>query len=158
MTIDQDGRVWAQKRGGKSSVFWYRFEVPENGVLTHIHPITENVARGSDFYRSIGSPFSMQDLRFAADHNLAEIRAVTPNYTFSFRRPAGGWPDYSSFEKNANAIIRRRKKEGRNYYEESWEGRYGDQRLGRINITIYHRAAQDLAKLTGATYTRSRNK
>ena len=158
MTVDRNGNVIADKKGNKSSVSWTYAEAPKDAVLTHNHPGSINIENGSKFYKSIGSPFSSQDLQFAILHDLAEIRAVTPNYTFSFRRPAQGWPtDFVKATKDIDKIYRKARREGVKYYNEASDGKYGAQRLGRINVSIWHRTAQQVVKATGAIYTRSKN-
>lgn len=58
-------------------------------VLTHNHP------RGWGFSEKslgrIGNSFSPADIYLAVSANLSEIRAVTPTYTFSLKRPKTGW-------------------------------------------------------------------
>lgn len=39
----------------------------------------------------IGNSFSLHDIEIAIKHNVREIRAVTPTYTYSISRPSRGW-------------------------------------------------------------------
>ena len=67
-------------------------------VATHNHPGGLQFAENT--WGRIGNSFSMEDIGLAIVSNLAEIRAVTPVYTFSLKRPANGWGvSYSEFTK-----------------------------------------------------------
>jgi hypothetical protein len=76
----------------------HRVNAPDLGgfvrdaVFTHYHP-------------AIGS-FSPNDLIAARNENLSETRAVDDQYTYSARRPEGGWPDSNSdFVKDLDALL-----------------------------------------------------
>ena len=59
----------------------------KDSVFTHNHPS----ALGRTGVGAIGTSFSHQDLTFAVGANVKEMRAVTPTYTFSVKRPKNGW-------------------------------------------------------------------
>ena len=61
--------------------------LPSNAIITHNHPR----AIGKQGIEAIGNSFSVEDLITAVRTNAQEIRAVTPTYTFSMKRPATGW-------------------------------------------------------------------
>ena len=72
--------------GGKGAEVSYKgHRIPQNSILTHNHPKSLG-ARG---IRRIGNSFSIEDIVSAVSLNAAEIRAVTPTYTFSLKRPKG---------------------------------------------------------------------
>ena len=83
--IDKDGKETYRKSGEKSSVSFDKAEIAaaKDHILTHNHPS----ARGLSF----------QDLTFASQADLAEIRAVgihprEGKITYLIKRPSGGWP------------------------------------------------------------------
>lgn len=91
VVIDKDGNILIDKRGAKYSVSFTKQEVEQmkDAILTHNHP------RGWAFKENqigrIGNSFSYPDIELAIVQDLAEIRAVTPLYTFSLKRPEKGW-------------------------------------------------------------------
>lgn len=89
--FNKDGNIVIDKRGRSRSVQFTKDEclLMNDGIFTHNHPGAWGYA-GNDIMR-IGNSFSIQDIALAVGNNLAEMRAVTPNYTFSMKRPDGGW-------------------------------------------------------------------
>ena len=90
--FEENGRMahWAQGRGaGVENLGATADEELDmiNTIATHNHPRALN-ERG---VKRIGNSFSFADLNSAVRYNLKEIRAVTPTYTFSVKRPASGW-------------------------------------------------------------------
>lgn len=74
--FDDQGNVVYEKQGGAHSVRYDgRYAIDK--VVTHNHPS--------------GSSFSGTDLKTAVILNQKEIRAVGKEYTYSMKRPAGGW-------------------------------------------------------------------
>ena len=89
--FNKDGNIVIDKRGGSRSVQFTKDEclLMNDGIFTHNHPGAWGYAE-NDIMR-IGNSFSIRDIALAVGNNLAEMRAVTPNYTFSMKRPNGGW-------------------------------------------------------------------
>lgn len=89
VAYDNKGNLLLNKKGGSRSVRFTDSEIAKlkDSVFTHNHPS----ALGKTGVRAIGTSFSHQDLTFAVGANLKEIRAVTPTYTFSVKRPKNGW-------------------------------------------------------------------
>lgn len=89
--FNKDGNIVIDKRGKSRSVQFTKDEclLMNDGIFTHNHPGAWGYAE-NDIMR-IGNSFSIQDIALAVGNNLAEMRAVTPNYTFSMKRPDGGW-------------------------------------------------------------------
>ena len=81
------GNPVIQIQGKGAAVRFNAKDVPQNSILTHNHPR----ALGKTGMRAIGNSFSIDDIRTAVATNAKEIRAVTPTYTFSMKRPKGGW-------------------------------------------------------------------
>lgn len=63
------------------------FVIPTDAIMTHNHPRALNQTG----IKRIGSSFSRMDMMTAVRYNAREMRAVTPTYTFSMKRPKGGW-------------------------------------------------------------------
>lgn len=89
--FNKDGNIVIDKRGGSRSVQFTKDEclLMNDGIFTHNHPGAWGYSE-NDIMR-IGNSFSIRDIALAVGNNLAEMRAVTPNYTFSMKRPDGGW-------------------------------------------------------------------
>ena len=77
--FNDDGSVSFTKEGTRGGVT-YDGRKSTDKVMTHNHP-------GPD------APFSSSDLRDAVKFNQKEVRAVSRNYTYSMKRPKGGWGD-----------------------------------------------------------------
>ncbi len=75
--FNDDGSVIFRKDGTRMGVT-YDGRKSTDKVMTHNHP-------GPD------TPFSSSDLRDAVKFNQKEIRAISRNYTYSMKRPQGGW-------------------------------------------------------------------
>lgn len=106
VVYDSKGNVLIDKRGAAYSVSFTKEELikMKDGIMTHNHP------RGWGYPEKslgrIGNSFSPEDIYLAVNWDLAEMRAVTPNYTFVMKRPELGWGDY----KNVMKIIDRENK------------------------------------------------
>jgi SPP1 gp7 family putative phage head morphogenesis protein len=89
--VDADGNVIFRKDGRTNSVSF----TPEEFVLMNDKTITHNHPAGWTFSstdpRRAGNSFSPSDVKLAIEQNLAEIRAVTPEYLYTLKRPQGGW-------------------------------------------------------------------
>lgn len=89
IVIGKNGNILLNKNGGKRSVSFTKEEAAKlkDAVFTHNHP---SALRASGIMR-IGNSFSADDLVTAVKTDVKEMRAVTPTYTFSMKRPKGGW-------------------------------------------------------------------
>ena len=157
--VDSDGNVIAESiKGSRSAARFYATDLlkARDAILTHNHP---NVEMGGTMAAQIGLPFSNQDVEQAAKYNLKEIRAVTPNYTFSIRRPEGGWGDIReirrvlsnwNIERNANYYQYMNASYRRNANSvETWD---------RANVGGQWSAWRKAAKTLGLTITRRKVK
>ena len=101
--FDRNGNVVIDKRGAKYSVTFTDEECAKmkDCVFTHNHPRGWQEPEKS--LGRIGNSFSPADMYLAIAHNVSEMRAVTPNYTFAMKRPEEGWGiTISKFEKLVN--------------------------------------------------------
>lgn len=85
--FSQSGNLLKSVGGKGAQVSYDPKDIPANSILTHNHPRS----LGATGIRRIGNSFSVQDIVSAVNVNAREIRAVTPTYTFSVKRPKGGW-------------------------------------------------------------------
>lgn len=102
VVFDSKGNILVDKRGASYSVSFEKDELlkMKDGIMTHNHPRGWGYPEKS--LARIGNSFSPADIYLAVNWDLAEMRAVTPLYTFSMKRPKGGWG--MSFE-NVKSII-----------------------------------------------------
>jgi hypothetical protein len=101
--FDRNGNVVIDKRGAKYSVAFTDEECAKmkDCVFTHNHPRGWQEPEKS--LGRIGNSFSPADMYLAIAHNVSEMRAVTPNYTFAMKRPEEEWGiTISKFEKLVN--------------------------------------------------------
>lgn len=129
VAVDMNGSIVIDKRGGHTQVDFTSAEVAKmkDCIITHNHP------RGWDYEEKdigrIGNSFSISDIKLAISGNVVEIRAVTPNYTFSMKRPKKGW---GISEKEIQLIYDR---ESNNLYNEF------SVRIQKGTLTITHAQA-----------------
>ena len=100
VVLDKKGEIIIDKRGTEKQVKFYadEYEKMKDCVVTHNHPLGWRYPDNSP--KRIGNSFSVEDLILAVYTDAAEVRAVTPNYTFSMKRPKDGWGvDYKTLEE-----------------------------------------------------------
>lgn len=103
VVLNRNGNVVIDKRGAKYSVEFTDEECAKmkDCIFTHNHPRGWQEPEKS--LGRIGNSFSPADMYLAITHNVSEMRAVTPNYTFIMKRPEEGWGIIiSKFEKLVN--------------------------------------------------------
>ena len=85
-TLDENGNILTSYTGTSGRVV---IGLPKDHIVTHNHPdVDRNGVRRSDG----GGSLSKKDLMNAIQMDMKEARAVTKTYTYSFKRPKGGWP------------------------------------------------------------------
>lgn len=135
--------------GGKGAqvVFDYK-QIPANSILTHNHPRS----LGASGIRRIGNSFSSDDIKSAVKTNAKEMRAVTPTYTFSVKRPKGGWgvsvDDVSKAFAAANKTVQ---KQGLDYLDRTGWNNSG---IARAEITHWHKVMKLVSKKFGWDYSK----
>lgn len=106
VVVDSNGNEILRKGGGSRNVGFTDNELSlmKNAIFTHNHPY------------GLTDSFSSSDIRSAIKANVAELRAVTPSYTFSLKRPKEGWgnvaevmADYSKAKYKIDERMRRYK-------------------------------------------------
>lgn len=152
--LDQDGNVVIDKSGSKHKVTFSPFEVVrmKDTILTHNHP---NESK-SHWWGAIGSPFSREDVLAAAQIDLAEIRAVTPTYTFSLKRPEKGWGDVYAIKARYAALSKKYTQKGKSYVAGAKSMKESSERYDREQLSRWHFIVRDLAKEFGWSYTKKK--
>lgn len=147
------GQEVFRQQGGKSEVAFSREQqkLMKDRILTHNHPGTF----GSKGVMRMGTSLSGQDLVMAVSTNLKEIRAITPHgYTYSMKRPKGGWKATPREVADAyNRIDRQVHNKLSDYlYSSGWN----DHNVARANIMHNNIVNREMAKLFGWKYSRSK--
>lgn len=133
----------------------------KDAVLIHNHPGKEQQkAFGDTLATRIGSPLSGADLRYAALADMAEVRAVTSNYIYSVRRPAGGWNRNTNvlevLTRLTNAAGRARANQLYGFVNSDNSTALGRQRNARAELISQWETIQAMARAMGTTITRRR--
>lgn len=137
--------------GGKGAkVVFDSSKVPQNAILTHNHPRSI----GSTGIRSIGNSFSVHDIASAVKVNAKEMRAVTPTYTFSIKRPKGGWGgDYKSIAKEFDKVSDKIFKNNSNYVQKQG---YSQSAVDRAKVAHFHLVMKAMSKKYGWEYSKKK--
>ncbi len=155
VVFDEDGNMIINKVGDETSVSATPEEIKKmkDGIFTHNHPRGYSYPEGSIL--RIGNSFSREDIMFAINANVSEIRAVTEYYTFTLKRPENGWPDlrtaslyYSHFNmelrKQFGAVIDKSTNQ--------------QLTIDRANTVHYHIVAKNFSKHFGIEYTKQKTR
>lgn len=140
--------------GGKGAqVAFDAKSIPANTIMTHNHPRSI----GEKGIKRIGNSFSVEDIASAVGVNAKEIRAVTPTYTFSLKRPKGGWggsvKDIVSDYQAANKKVFTSNK---GYiWEQSQKGNY-DSALERAEVSHFHKVMKIMSAKYGWKYSKKK--
>ena len=135
---------------GKGTEVSVSGKLPENSILTHNHPR----ALGKSGIMAIGNSFSHHDITLAVSTNAREMRAVTPTYTFSIKRPKGGWGvSADEVRKAYREIENRLTNETRSGYLTGRRA-YANSSYDRASVVHYHKVMKRLAKRFGWSYTK----
>lgn len=122
--------------------------IPPNCIITHNHP----QSLGASGIERIGNSFSPADILTAVDLNAKEIRAVTPTYTFSLKRPKGGWG--VSVKEVGEAFIWARSTVDRS--DKAYFSKVGQNKISeaRADVAYWHKVMKILAKKYGWDYSK----
>lgn len=155
VVLDRKGNILVRREGTAREVRFSKEELKlmKDNVLTHNHPS----ALGRSGVSAIGNPFSKKDLILAVARNVKEIRAVTPTYTFSIKRPKGGWKvNWKDISKAVDYANRKYRKK-LNSYIWNYKGKEPTARL-RANALHWHLVNKEVAKKMGWNYTHKKAK
>ena len=141
--FDEKGNMVYSVVGKKNSVAYDTTQTVDK-IVTHNHPG--------------GGSFSPEDVVGTIANNEREIRAVSSRgYTYSLKRPAGGWNvDSKTVERDYKRIYNSLKKSDRAYMDSAmWKGMYMTA-MPRATRTIGHRTMKILAKQYGWDYSKQK--
>ena len=125
-------------------------EKRDDMIFTHNHP----GALDKDGYMRIGYSFSEEDMLIATKYKAKEIRAVTPTYTFSFKRPTDGRKTTQKAVRDAyDKAIRQVTSEGQDYVDRVG---FNTTTNNRYSITYWHKINKLVAKELGWDYSKKR--
>lgn len=150
--FDSKGNKVAMFQGKGAQVRFDSDKVPENSIITHNHPRS----LGKTGIRSFGNSFSRADVLSAVKVNAQEMRAVTPTYTFSIRRPEKGWGSVDKIRREYDKITREVERENLKYINKasSRDRAYG--RIERAEVTHFHEVMGRLSKKMGWKYSKKK--
>lgn len=121
-------------------------------VVTHNHPRS----LGKTGYQSFGNSFSSQDIIGAVAGDAREMRAVTPKYTFSMKRPASGWGvSAQQVQTRYRSVVRNINQKDRQFLS-NYKGNR-NLAAARLNATYWHRVNKAVAKSFGFDYSKKKN-
>lgn len=149
--FDSKGNQLHSNQGEGAGVLDDGYKPPANSILTHNHPR----ALGKKGLESIGNSFSWQDIRTAIVHNAKEMRAVPPTYTFSLKRPKGGW-GVDALDFLDSYLAKNKELESKNWdYINNYKG---DKTTAarRADATHFHDVATAMSKKYGWKYTKTK--
>ena len=160
--IGPDGKVIGESI--KSSANSARFRVADlkkDSIVTHNHP-TEGANSGlyGTMAGRIGVPFSPADISMAVKNDIKEVRAVTPTYTWSLRRPKGGWGDSGEISRALRKYETESMVQGRSYAfkQKPSDMKRAKEVSDRANVGVQYSLMKDLAKRFGWDFTRRKVK
>lgn len=148
VAFDRNGIALFEKAGGATSVQFTPEELAplRDCVFTHNHPIGWRSA--ADKMGRIGNSFSLADVSLAIQYNFSEIRAVTPNFTFSMKRPAGGWPALAQAQTTMIGIHEKLVK------DMAYRISQNTTTVGKAQIIHQHKLWQEFAKQFKLEYSK----
>lgn len=150
---DKKGNVIIDKRGAATSVSFTTEECAKmkDCIFTHNHP------RGWGYPEKslgrIGSSFSPEDIMLTVAHDVAEMRAVTPNYTFIMKRPKEGWG--IGVEELNELIMKENRKLKKEFQERIYSGTLTPERASAVH---FHILWKRIVKQTGWDYSKSKTR
>ena len=140
--FDAKGNKILTVQGKKNRVNLTGVNVPADSIMTHNHPLSI----GRKGIMSIGNSFSNADVVTAVSFNVKEMRAVTPTYTFSIKRPKGGWGDVNKINKAYKKIEKDVVREGMSYVNKGKSVMAQRTRAERATVAHTHKVMSRLAK------------
>ena len=139
--FDGDGKQLKKIKGGKKSVDIGK--PPKDSIITHNHP--SNVS------------FSVADILTATMNDVKEIRAVGKTYTYSLKRPKGGWDKVHSLGV-VHLVIAEARKMAKQSTDIYYNNGNGTSRANSANMLLPHLTMKLVAQEMGWEYTKKRIK
>lgn len=153
VVYDKQGNILIDKRGASYSVSFTNDEClkMKDAIMTHNHPRGWGYPENS--MQRIGNSFSKEDIQLAIKWDLAEMRAVTPNYTFIMKRPEGGWG--LSTNEASKAIDRVNAKIHKEFLNRIQNG---TTTINKASTVHYHRLWKELSEECGWMYSKKKTR
>lgn len=153
--FDEIGNETYQKQGSAKDPYHVR-EIDtrqlKDKIVTHNHPRS----LGKSGYKSFGNSLSPEDMLTAVYSDVRDMRAATPRYTFSMKRPSGGWGVSEQEVKiRYKSVIQRINKQDRAYIRSQ---NHNPIAYERAESTYWHRVNKAVAKSFGWDYSKSKKK
>ena len=159
--VDADGNLNPLgdpiKRGsqGSGQVEILTDRIPENAIITHNHPS----AGMTGIAGRVGNALGRADVATAIGNNAKEMRAASPGYIYSVKRPASGWGvSASEFKKAYDKERRKQMEEYEGKLPYGWESSRDE--VARVNsrfsVTMADNTMKAISKKYGFTYSRRR--
>lgn len=152
VVFDRNGRKLLEKHGQSRLVAFTAEECRnmKDAIMTHNHP--SGWAYPEKSIMRIGNSFSAEDILMAIGNNVSETRAVTPNYTFSLKRPANGW---GISVKEVRKEIDRLNEAIREDYQSRIDK--GIATINQVMITHWHRLCREISQKYGWIYSKEKS-
>lgn len=158
VVFDKNGKEIFRKKGKATSVAFTHSELSgfKDSIFTHNHP--RGWKHKENDLRRIGSSFSIGDVRVAIKADVTEMRAATPLYTFSIKRPKNGWKMTADvaereFNKISNEIANENKK-----LIYAAKGSHIDKEVERAEALHYHLVWKRFCKKFDIEYSKVKSK
>ena len=153
VAFDTDGNIVLDKRGGQYQVGFTKEEcvLMKDCIITHNHP--RGWAAPENSMARIGNSFSPDDIYLAVGNDAAEMRAVTPNFTFTMKRPNNGWGiGLDKLKKTVNA---ENKKLTNEFRQRIWSY---TTTPAKASIIHYHTLWKRIAAKLGWSYSKEKTR
>ena len=156
--FDDNGKETYQafSKPGRPYEVEYDGKAVKDKVVTHNHPR----ALGKTGVESFGASLGGADLTGMVRNNMKEMRAISPTYTYSMKRPKGGWgvteKQFTSRYKAAAKKLQNADYKFLSTYKGTDKQWWAAN--SRLESTFYHRLNKQIAKEFGWTYTKKKNK
>lgn len=156
---NKTGRSLYRKDGNQNSVDIDQDVLKhlKGNVVTHNHPtasIVPDAPAGSEI--TIGSSFSLADIKTASYFQVKEMRATSSGYTYTMNPPKNKNWDANFFEKKVNPSYQKHLERTRTQL--TWDVLLGRTKITPSGHTIdldpYHQIWEKVAKETGLQYKR----
>lgn len=145
--FDNNGNVLLYKKGTESAVYFTENEISRIrgniAVMTHNHPRETS--------------FSVDDIKFAINNNIGEIRVVSSHFTYTMKS-SDNWKSYKPGSKKYATLIDHYNETNRIVYERfSAEINAGRLTPAMADLTHQHEILSRLSREYNFTYSREMN-
>jgi hypothetical protein len=159
VAVDKNGNVVVDKSGEQFQVKITQSEsaAMKDCVVTHNHPRGWQAKENT--LGHIGNSFSINDIIMAITDDVAEIRAVTPLYTFSMKRPSDGWgisADAANFK--FRSIQKNIDKRFMGMLDDASTNAEYDRIANRANALFLHLVCKEFAKMHDFEYKKFKSR